>query len=73
MLSKPFVAISFTKEPSGLITRFPLEYSSIATLIIVSFLIGSLDASESALTYTNNASPRDLFPVFPLSLPAYPA
>ena len=53
MLSKPFVAISFTKEPSGLITRFPLEYSSIATLIIVSFLIGSLDASESALTNTN--------------------
>ena len=36
-LSKPFVAISFIKEPLGDITMFPLEYSSIATLVIVYF------------------------------------
>lgn len=64
MLSKPFVVNNFTKEPLGDITIFPLEYSSRATLVIVLFLTGSLEASESALTNTITASPLDIFGSF---------
>ena len=70
--SNPFVVSNFTKEPLGDITMFPLEYSSKATRVIVLFLTGSLDASESALTNTITASPLDIFPVIPSSLPLYP-
>lgn len=64
MLSKPFVVSNFTKEPLGDITIFPLEYSSRATLVIVLFLTGSLEASESALTNTLQHHPWTYFQLF---------